>query len=384
MKKIVYLLMFIVTYTLYANSSRQYCLSCHDNIFELSRVYTKKQWHNVTSKHNNTLKKLHKNYPDVLKYLHSSKYHPLEIDKAFSFYAYKTKGMKALPKTCYKCHEGEIKMAHLWSKEKWLKLNNSVSSLVSVHKDYPKVLSDIQSKVFQNALAEIVDNMTFFANSEKELKSHREKKQVLKFCKRCHNMNFFTEHWTKKEWRTLASSLKPLKSVHKTNPEVVKYINSNIFHRNKERFIKDILFRSHESLAKDMELTKSKITLYYKKRYVTRQEMEEIFNLLYDEFSKCKNLKPIRFELKPIQEDGGASMLLTMMSFGLIPSSGSTTWQLDTQYRGKIYRVKMIERYYHGIGSKTSDSRKNTVKKLIELLQNKMKKRCLNKAGVKK
>lgn len=380
MKKIIYLTILIFMHLLHAGFADEKCLKCHNNIFKLSHVYTKSEWYKVTSEHNTTLQALHKNEAGVLTYLASSDYHPHELYRDLSFHAYKTKAMQQLPTKCYICHDSIIKMSHLWSDEQWMQLYNSVEPLIQVHADYPKVAAYVQTPVFKAGLHEIVKNMKFFAKSKKEIRKKSEELQVMNYCKKCHpSHNFFTEHWTKGEWEGLYASLQPLKKVHHKNPDVNKYIDSDIFMKNKEYLISKMLFHAHDSLENEIELKEGSVTLYYKKKYVTREETQNILHLITTTFHSCKFKKPIRFELKPIDEEGRATFLFTFFSLGVIPSTESITWQLNAEYRGKIYTVEMKENYYHGLGTKKSDKHDDTVEGLIGLLRKKMEIICHNR-----
>ncbi len=377
MKKLL-LLLLLYTPLLHAGFlAEQKCVKCHENIFKLSRIYTKTEWLKATSEHNATLRILHKNELEVLAYLDSPEYDPHALYRDLSFYAYETKAMQQLPVTCYQCHDNAVQMAQLWSDEAWMQLYNSVDPLVRAHTKYPKVAAYIKTPLFKEGIPEIVRRMQIFAKSQKKVREDRDVAQVLHYCKSCHPAHdFFSEHWTKQQWESLYVSLQPLKEAHQKYPKVRSYIDSDIFVKNKTKIISKLSFRAHESLKNEMRLKVGKMMLLYKKRYVTVNETQKILKLLRSAFEECSFKKPVHFMLQAVDSEGSATAIITVVSFGVIPTSETVTWELRARYGGKTYTAQTKEHHYRGLGSKESDKREETVQDLIELLRSKMKQIC--------
>lgn len=376
MKKSLFLTMLVSINVLYGKGAQEHCLGCHD-IFKLSNAYTKSEWRKVLSKHNKRLRTLHKDQKEVLAYLSSAEYSSADLYDDLSFYAHRTKAMQQLPVTCYGCHSASSEMARLWSNEKWMYLFTSVEPLVKAHENYPKVAAYVQTPLFKAGLREIVQEMKFFAKSEKELKKSREEEEIMHYCIQCHQSKTSLAYsLTKGQWKSLHESLEPLKKLHPMHPKVITYIDSDLFKRNKAYLIEEMVFFAPKSLANEMELEHNGITLYYKQWNVTKEETQEILDTIVKTFHTCEEKTPIRFELKPLASQGRASAIMTFFSFGLIPSSESRTLELRAKYKGKVYAVEKTIHYYHGLGSQESDSYADAIQELIEMLHQKMTNVC--------
>ncbi|MFK5974873.1 MAG: hypothetical protein QM493_00070 [Sulfurovum sp.] len=166
------LVIVILSSILLGSVYKEHCKYCHSSKISLAKIYTKKDWYEITNRSDNTLKNIHKRNLDVFDYLSSKEYNPVGLYDNMSFFAKKsiksleskkTKKTKEPYSSCIECHRSKITLSKLWQLSQWKALLTSDKTLKAVHKKAPIALDYINSKEYSKRLPKLIKSVEFYA-----------------------------------------------------------------------------------------------------------------------------------------------------------------------------------------------------------------------------
>lgn len=297
---------------------------------------------------------------------------------------------------CNYCHGNVFGVSGLQSKPEWKKLtSDGGKKLQKIHKDNLDVVSYLKSSAYDEK--RMYDYVSFYAGSQRAFIAEK----IVKQCVECHKSEMhLSDFWTKAQWASLSSTLKPLKEIHQKQLKVMNLIESDSFNEVLPEFIKKITFHApksesrikkdrymlkrpyNEDMLKDttqvlhtqkqevatrivkqkrtkritadtnltkpspdqMKQIKGKIfDLVYDAKKVSKVSAKKVFTVLKDTLKQCSKKSP-KLEISLYQTDTEmyiSDFLFSFITIGMAPVRYADTWVMEVK--------KSDEKFYSAI-----------------------------------
>ncbi|GEM_PF-5289156 len=307
-----------------------------------------------------------------------------------------------LQQLCTYCHGGEMELSKLRSLSSWSELiRDRGRGLQAIHHDNLGVVAYLQSDRYdEKALYDIV---AFFARRQIEIDADR----LLGACSVCHNNRIeLSKLWSKRQWRGLTTTLKPLQDAHRYEQKVLRSLSS-LKQELIAEMVKELLFfapkrkpkkrrslyvaqtllpqksvedRSTPPLTKSptlasvafKTLTKPHTILHYDVTNLPQSEAEEIVRGVEKALGECPAPKRT-YEVTLYHnrvESYGTDMALSILFVGVLPVRYAHQWVLEiatpsTTYTQRVEVVKVAGGIGH-MGAEDEERLQDKISSMID------------------
>ena len=276
---------------------------------------------------------------------------------------------------CKYCHSSKITLSKIYTKKQWHKYTyHKDKTLRDIHKRNLDVYDYLNSSLYEPS--KLYDDMSFFAKKEEK---HIEIKRVEvaeASCIVCHNnKQTLANLWQLSQWKELLVSSQTLKTAHKSQPTVIKYINSKEYNQNLKKLINRL--SQYAPNMQKIKLKSKNISFLFEKNNGKKEEAQKIFTEIKKSLKHCNIKTPINLHISITNQDTSvASAIVSVFTLFIAPINSTNTWTMVAKYKNMTFKEQIDIKHSSGFFGKDHKTLTESIDKLMSRFKKNMNLSC--------